>query len=356
MLASHRHSFGMVRREFLQVGFSGFLGLGLPGLLRQALGRGRRSAAGAVGDPGLPHRRAQPPRHVRHEARRARTGSGASSSRSTPAVPGIRVCEHLPGLRGPGRPAGDRPVDVAPAHQPPERDPPDPDRPSAAGRVLRQGRLARRLSRATPRRSTTSGPRDRRHARRRDAADVPDGGAADLARASTPASSARSTTPGRSRQDPNRPDFRVDSLSLPAGFSVERLGRRRSLARRAAVGAGAARPPAIGDPFADQRNRPTRSCSRARWPAPSTSTARTRRRPRPLRPAHVRPVAAAGPAAGRGRRADRPGQHGPRPDLGHALGQLPPAQGRPPAADRPGRLGPARRPGRDAACSTRRWS
>jgi hypothetical protein len=29
----HRHDSGMVRREFLQVGFSGFLGLGLPGLM-----------------------------------------------------------------------------------------------------------------------------------------------------------------------------------------------------------------------------------------------------------------------------------------------------------------------------------
>src|SRR4051794_28622475 len=29
----HRHPFGIVRREFLQVGFSGFLGMGLPGLL-----------------------------------------------------------------------------------------------------------------------------------------------------------------------------------------------------------------------------------------------------------------------------------------------------------------------------------
>ncbi len=30
---SHSHPFGIVRREFLQVGFSGFLGLGLPALL-----------------------------------------------------------------------------------------------------------------------------------------------------------------------------------------------------------------------------------------------------------------------------------------------------------------------------------
>lgn len=39
---THRHQFGVVRREFLQVGFSGFLGMGLPGLLaRQSQAAGR---------------------------------------------------------------------------------------------------------------------------------------------------------------------------------------------------------------------------------------------------------------------------------------------------------------------------
>ena len=33
MAQGHSHAFGVVRREFLQVGFSGLLGLGLPGLL-----------------------------------------------------------------------------------------------------------------------------------------------------------------------------------------------------------------------------------------------------------------------------------------------------------------------------------
>ena len=62
MTPAHRHTTGIVRREFLQVGFSGFLGLGLPGLLA---GRGDRppserpARAGEVGDPGLPDRRAR---------------------------------------------------------------------------------------------------------------------------------------------------------------------------------------------------------------------------------------------------------------------------------------------------------
>ena len=35
--------------------------------------------------------------------------------------------------------------------------------------------------------------------------------------------------PWQIKQDPSRPDFREESLSLPAGFTVERLDRRRSL-------------------------------------------------------------------------------------------------------------------------------
>ncbi len=37
MAMSHRHSVGVIRREFIQVGFSGLLGLGLPGVLAALL-------------------------------------------------------------------------------------------------------------------------------------------------------------------------------------------------------------------------------------------------------------------------------------------------------------------------------
>jgi hypothetical protein len=43
MPLDHEHAVGMVRREFLQVGFSGLLGLGLPSLLAS-----RASASGVV--------------------------------------------------------------------------------------------------------------------------------------------------------------------------------------------------------------------------------------------------------------------------------------------------------------------
>jgi hypothetical protein len=61
--------------------------------------------------------------------------------------------------------------------------------------------------------------------------------------------------PWQIRQDPNRPDFRVDSLALPVGFSVERLQDRRELleglsAQRDALGALAQ-----SDPLAAQQER-----------------------------------------------------------------------------------------------------
>ena len=59
--------------------------------------------------------------------------------------------------------------------------------------------------------------------------------------------------PWQIKRDPNSPNFREDSLSLPAGFSVERLAGRRKLvdelsACRDSLSASASR-----DPMADQR-------------------------------------------------------------------------------------------------------
>jgi hypothetical protein len=61
--------------------------------------------------------------------------------------------------------------------------------------------------------------------------------------------------PWQIRQDPSRPDFRVESLALPVGFSVERLRGRQALldevsARRDALG-----PAVDADPLAAQRER-----------------------------------------------------------------------------------------------------
>ena len=158
MPLTHRHPIGILRREFLQVGFSGLLGLGLPDLMAM---RGRAAAAspggskreagggtdaaGEIGDPGLPDGRAEPHRLLRHEA--------GVAGRDPGRVPADRDRgPRDPLLRAPaptgraGRQAGGRPVALACLHEPPQRDPRDPDGPPAAGGLLRQDRLARRLS------------------------------------------------------------------------------------------------------------------------------------------------------------------------------------------------------------------
>ena len=107
MPSTHRHPIGVLRREFLQVGFSGLLGLGLPELLGL---RGRAAAAsrGGVKPPALQPRaksvilvfltgglshldsfdmKPEAPDGIRGEFKPIDT-----------AVPGIQFCEHLPRL------------------------------------------------------------------------------------------------------------------------------------------------------------------------------------------------------------------------------------------------------------------
>ena len=63
--------------------------------------------------------------------------------------------------------------------------------------------------------------------------------------------------PWQIRQDPSRAGFRVDSLSLPVGFSVERLGRGRNCwtSSSATHDALASRARLGSDPMNDQRQR-----------------------------------------------------------------------------------------------------
>ena len=74
----------------------------------------------------------------------------------------------------------------------------------------------------------------------------------------------------------------------------------------------------------------------------------------PLRPQRLRLVAADGAAAGRGGREPGAGEPRQQRDVGHARQRLPAPEGQAVPADRPARVGAARRPGRDAACSTAR--
>src|SRR4051794_23242811 len=100
MNPTHRHPFGVIRREFLQVGFSGFLGMGLPGLLAgRASGEGVSGTrpraksmilvflTGGVGHIDTFDMKPEAPDGIRGEFKPIET-----------TAPGVRICEHLPGL------------------------------------------------------------------------------------------------------------------------------------------------------------------------------------------------------------------------------------------------------------------
>src|SRR6476661_4854164 len=101
MAAHHRHAHGIVRREFLQVGFSGFLGLGLPGLLAARASAGPGSLApraksmilvfltGGLGHLDSFDMKPDAPEGIRGEFRPIATSAS-----------GVHYCEHLPGLAG----------------------------------------------------------------------------------------------------------------------------------------------------------------------------------------------------------------------------------------------------------------
>jgi hypothetical protein len=248
----HRHPYGVVRREFLQVGFSGFLGLGTGGLLS---GRARAESAappakamilvfltGGLGHLDSFDMKPDAPEGIRGEFRPIDT-----------AVPGVQFCEHLPGLAAradklavvrslshehtnhlnathqvlTGRPQPGAFFDKIASRD----DYPcyaaalDYIRPSGDGvptgvmlpTFLMEGPLVWPGQHAG-----FLGPRH---------------------------------DPWMVKQDPSAPGFKVDSLQLPDGFSVERLAGRRALldelaARRDTLGAQAE---GTKDTFGEQR-------------------------------------------------------------------------------------------------------
>ncbi len=95
---AHRHAIGITRREWLQVGYSGLIGLGLPTLLIRRAGAAERGARKAksvilVFLTGAPSHldtfdlKPEAPPEIRGEFKPIAT-----------RVPGVHVCEHLPRL------------------------------------------------------------------------------------------------------------------------------------------------------------------------------------------------------------------------------------------------------------------
>jgi len=243
------------RRAFLQVGYSGLLGLGLPGLLA-----GRAAAAAAAGaGPGRARSvivillsgglgqhdsfdmKPGAPEGIRGEFRPIAT-----------AVPGLRFCEHLPGLAAR---AGKLAIVRSMAH-------PEGNHLTAVHRVLTgqvsSPRGASDLDRVASRGDFPCYAAVLDRLRRR-ADGIPSGVALPTRLVEGPL-----TWPGQDagflgprhdpwqlRLDPDRPEARDDSLALPAGLDPDRLHRRRHLLSQAAAPSASA---ALGDAFLDQQD------------------------------------------------------------------------------------------------------
>jgi hypothetical protein len=259
---NHSHAAGVIRREFLQVGFSGFVGLGLTDMLagrsradQRSQPRGRATAPRAKSlilvflTGGLSHldsfdMKPDAPEGIRGEFRPIAT-----------SVPGIHFCEHLPGLAARAhRLAIVRSLahtytnhlnathEILTGHSQPgaffdkiaSRD----DYPCYAAGLdyirprndgIPSGVMLPTFLMEGPlvwpgQHAGFLGPRH---------------------------------DPWQIRQDPSKADFRVDSLSLPVGFSVERLHQRQTLldelsAQHDSLAAKASR---VKDPMTEQRER-----------------------------------------------------------------------------------------------------
>ena len=240
----------LTRRRFLQVGYSGLVGLGLPGLLaaRAAAGNGRPTGrarsvivillTGGLGQHDSFDMKPEAPEGMRGEFKPIAT-----------TVPGIRMCEHLPGLASR---AGKLAIVRSMAH-------PEGNHLLAVHRVLTgqpsNPRGANDLDRVASRDDFPCYAAVLDRVRRRTDG-VPSGVALPTRLVEGPL-----TWPGQDagflgprhdpwqlRLDPNRPEARDDSLALPPGLDPGRLHRRRHLLLQGTTSSAA------DDPFLDQQD------------------------------------------------------------------------------------------------------
>jgi uncharacterized protein (DUF1501 family) len=253
MNLTHRHAVGIARREFLQVGFSGFLGLGLPSLLA-----GR--ALGAQGQPsprarsmilvfltgGLSHidsldPKPDAPEGIRGEFKPIATKAG-----------GVRICEHLPQLAAR---ADQFAIVRSLAHQ-------HTNHLNATHWLLtghaQPGAFFDKIASRDDHPCYASALDYLRP--RSDG--IPSGVMLPTYLMEGPllwpgqhaGFLGPRHDPWQIKQDPNRPGFREESLALPDGFSVERLRHRRELLDELAARRDAPIPRAEADPLAGQRD------------------------------------------------------------------------------------------------------
>ena len=244
MSPSHRHSLGIARREFLQVGFSGLLGLGLPGLLaaraQAGAGSGRAPRAQSLIlvflSGGLSHldsfdMKPDAPEGIRGEFKPIDT-----------SVPGVRICEHLPGL---AQRADQLAVVRSMSH-------PQTNHLNATHQILtgqsQPGAFFDKIASRDDYPCYAAAldairPRERRHPRRGHAADVPDGRAARLARPArrVPRPAARPLADPAGPEPARFPGFGAvpaRRLQRRAARTAAELARRNRGRRRRLAGEG----------------------------------------------------------------------------------------------------------------------
>ena len=263
METSHRHSVGFVRREFIQVGFSGLLGLGLSDL---AAGLARAAAGSADHSP-----RPTPPRaksvilvfltgglsHLDSFDMKpdAPVGIRGEFKPVATSVPGTQFCEHLPQLAA----RADRLAIVRSLSHAFR------NHLNATHEILTGHSQPGAFFDKVASRDDYPCYASAVDANRPRADGIPSGVTLPTFLMEGPL-----TWPGQHagflgpkhdpwqvRQDPNRPGFGFEGLSLPAGLSVERLDRRKSLLDELAGMHDqiAARVSMSKDPFAEQVQR-----------------------------------------------------------------------------------------------------
>jgi uncharacterized protein (DUF1501 family) len=226
----HRHPLGIVRREFLQVGFSGFLGMSVSGLLaaqaRAAQGSARlkpraKNMILVFLTGGLSHLDSFDPKPDAPEGIR-----GEFKCIDTRA-PGVSICEHLPGL---AERAGMLAIVRSLAHR-------YTNHLNATHEVLTGHPQPGAFFDKIASRDDYPCYASALEYLRPQADGLPSGILLPTFLMEGPlvwpgqhaGFLGAKYDPWQIKQDPNRPDFREESLSLPLGFSVERLRERKGL-------------------------------------------------------------------------------------------------------------------------------
>ena len=338
------------RRAFLHVGYSGLVGIGLPGLLaaRAAAATGSNSGrarsvivillSGGLGQHDSFDMKPEAPDGIRGEFKPIDT-----------AVPGIRICEHLPGLaarigrlaivRSMSHPEGNHLVAVHRVLTGHPSNPRGAERPRSGG-VARRLPLLRGRARPAP-------PPERRHPERRGPADPPGRGAAHLA------------GPGRRLpRAPARPLAAPPRPESPRGPRRQPRPARRARPRRGSIAAATcwASPPCRRPATPSSISRtPLSPCSAtAAWAGRWISIARTRGSS-----TATAGTSSAGRCSSRGGWS-RPACRSCRRRWGSSRPGTPTSPTSPDSATTSclrwiGRSRPCSTTSRSAACSTRRW-